>query len=219
MKRIYILIAVTACACLAGCAREVPPRGEEVEISPGKFITISRVDRSHDDNGSLGGEVYSALFIPWHGTSVLFKSSDIPVSLREHDNTLYLIGFDRETDFQKCRFTYQKLNGTIFKKIAPSEYPKEIATQNMWFSSRHSKGTDGEPIDNVELTRELNVSSGYFFHTLTAKLWVHLETGKQYWEQGDIDMNTTRSIWNDYIRKHKPVALPTIIKEDKKEDG
>ena len=217
MKRLYILIAVTAYACLAGCAREAAPREEEVEISPGKFITISRVDRSHDDNRGLGGEVYSALSIPWNGTNVLFKSSDIPVSLRELDGKLYLIGFDRETNFQKCRLTYFQQDGSTFKKIEPSEYPKQIATHNMWFGVRYGTGMTGNVIDRVELAISLDPTNVYFLRSLTAQIWCQLETGQEYYETEATLIDKTMLL--DYIEKHNPIKLTTIIKEEKKEDG
>ena len=56
----------------------------------------------------------------------------IPVSLREWNDKLFLIGYDRETNRGKPTLRYYAQNGKKFGEVKPSEYPKRIATQNLW---------------------------------------------------------------------------------------
>lgn len=145
---------------------------------------------------------------------VSWEGVDIPVCLREHEDRLYMIGFDRQTDPSKCRLKFYAQEDNSFVLIESSEFPKVIATQNMSFPSKRSKGRGRQGVDKLQMTRDLNPEDGYFMHTLTSKIWIQLETGKEYWEQDDISVHATTNALIQYVQKYKPIALPTIVKED-----
>ena len=77
-----------------------------------------------------------------------------------------LIVFDRDSDFQRVRFRFYRQDHNVLAEIEPSEFPKAIATQNMWLSA-----------DERESARDLNSADARFRKSLTAKLWRQLETG------------------------------------------
>jgi hypothetical protein len=212
IKALFVGLGIFLMVFLFGCAQAPQPAGESVEVSPGKFIVISRVDRSHDDNAGLSGSAWTGLSIPWEGTNITWRSHEIPVCLRAHDGKLYMIGFDRDTDFSKPRFKYFAQKGGILKEVPPSEYPKQIASQNMWFGDRYLVDLVGNTIDEVQLARDLDPENGHFRRSLTAQIWYHLETGKDYFETEGKRLE--KLVLAAYVAAHNPIALPTIVKDD-----
>lgn len=202
-------------------------RQDEVEIAPGQFLIFYRTDKSIDRRPStirglvksfkesvLDGEgaEWTKLVIPWRGTNIFWSSSDIPITLREHHQRLYLIGFDRR-DNAKCVFRYYAERTGTLAEVSFTNFPKPIATQNMWFDGSARYGTDrnGNPVDLVIIHRNLDPANLTFRHSLTAHLWCHLLTGRQYYEvQGHV---VDEEVLKNFIQEHKPIALPTIIKE------
>ena len=45
----------------------------------------------------------SAFTFDWNGKNVEWKGKEFPVTLREHEGSLYMVGFNRQ-DIHKCRF-------------------------------------------------------------------------------------------------------------------
>ena len=198
---VSVITMVSACGSRAGY---VPPaKKEEVEISPGVFIVLHKSDWTVDDPGNTSGEEQTRLKIPYRGEVIHWEGVDIPVVLREHEQRLYMIGYDRETGRRSAekqgkdwheRHCYYRQDDERLIEISPDEFPKEIAIQNMW-------------LQDVELQEvlELNTASIGFRLSSTAYIWEELMTGKTSRDSVD------KHLLDEYIRLYKPVNL-TMIK-------
>lgn len=206
-----LLITVVSIA-FTGCGHAKRPNYQhEVEIAPGQWLTLK------EERGKCW------FITEWNGKQVVWDGKrgrhgdedELPVTLREHAENLYLIVFNRE-NMEALKFVYFKLDksGAKFVKIPSGDFPKGIAMQNMELSprTRFSQGNDG-PIDEWELIRKLNVESIYFLNTHTAAIWIELEAGVSYAEQGKIADVERQRIVREYKAKYQPIPLPTLVKE------
>lgn len=233
LQVIFLCVAMTGC----GRASDMKTVGytAQVEIAPGKWLAVEGGDTvnaadlrpNHKDphklspldalkkilgSGSSGsgaaGAERSSLSFEWGGKQVAWKGREIPVTLREHDGTLYMIGFNR-ANMQKTRFVYFQLNakGTGFGSIKPKDFPKAIATQNMWLQGDVGKRW-------VELLPELqtlDIDGNLFDWSMTAHIWYQLVNGV---EEYQMPLNIPRDFLREYVTKYKPIALPTLVNEE-----
>ncbi len=235
-------VALPFCASLllgaaGGCAegnrgtRQFAGHLDEIEISPGRFLTVQRRDKNPDNppatlrevvrsaRGSAfrgGDEEWTSLLIPWQDTNLVWNSGDIPITLRERQGRLYLIGFDRVTDLRRPCFRYYVQDGVSFREIKPGEFPREIATQNMWLDGpgRFFMGATNGPYDHVALARDLDVENPFFSKTLTAHIWCHLMTGRPYHENWAKSCSVEKDILQEYVRMYAPIKLTAILRTD-----
>jgi hypothetical protein len=182
--------AIALCLCTAAAAGAGPravteKRHQAVEVAPGRFLTLSRVDvpgASRFVDGTR--DEATEMVIPWDGREVRWKGLDIPVSLRESDGRLHLITFDRQAGVDGVRLRYYRQGdgGDRFHEIDPAKLPKRIATQNMWMGKpdEFSRGTDGRRIYAVDLALKLDPDDVSFADTLTAAIWCQLHAGLDY---------------------------------------
>jgi hypothetical protein len=160
MVIICLLCSVFLSGCRAGDRIAVREK-EEVEISPGKWLTLEReyqydkaeleamknpVNDPHHltllglvkQFVSASGEsntrqkLEDSFTFQWKDKKAGWKGKEIIITLRECGNTLYMAGYNREVS-QKSRLVFFKLNekGTGFTAITASAFPKQIATQNV----------------------------------------------------------------------------------------
>lgn len=227
-----ILWILLGCSCLAWADEEMKfenkSRINEVEVSPGKWVAIKKTDvyaveevgKNWSYNHIVGFAKGAAeamlkgesteLIIPWNDQELLWKDSSIPVCLREKDGLLYLIAFDR-SDMKKIRFRYYAQKDKGFKEIPAMEFPKEIASQNMWLKPQaHSTGMNGECICDIELALDLSPDNKYFVNTMTAGIWNQLMTGEEY----SVAVNNVKNdVLQEFVEKYRPIKLTLIIKE------
>jgi len=187
----------------------------EVEIAPDKWLTVEKTDWYYPDDviiadRPLPEKERTRLRMTWGGQNVTWESVAIPITLREWEGKLYIIGYDRETDPDKPRFRYYRQKGNSFEEIKPHEFPKRIATQNMWIVHAKMPDDDPEKYMDLHLTRKLDPDKPYFDSTMTGHIWAQLATGKddtlQYAGVEDVD------ILKDFKEKYDPIPLPTIVK-------
>lgn len=222
-----LLAAGVALLALSGCKRDgakaLPVKKthvqQEVEVVPGKWITVERDDEEVQvDVGKhvslnipLPGDTdVTRLRIPWQDQTVVWEGTPVPFCLREWEEKLFVIGLDR-SDMKKCRFRYYRQDGDHFSDIQPGDFPKRIATQNMWFRDvdYYTIGAGGERIYDLQLARQLDPENVYFGNRLTAQVWQHLTDGKDYHQtKGGCDRDTLRA----FKKAHAPIALPTIVR-------
>lgn len=208
-----LFVAMAFCVCLSGCVRAQTPTAsyeQEVEISPGRWLKV----KCQDTIEAESDKEWSGRSFEWKGKQVNWSGPEVPITLREHGGLLYMVGFNR-VDLDNCRFVLFKLNdaGDGFIAVEREEFPKQIATQNLWL--RPDTRYQGVPRrDTWKPLRDLDISYKFFGHTFTAKMWNYLETGKQYDQQGI----APHSFLRQYVDQYKPIALPTIVKEGGKRD-
>jgi len=221
------LAASIALLALSGCERDgakaLPVKTthvqQDVEVAPGRWITIERDDEEAQiDVGKhvslnipLPGDTdITRLRIPWQDQTVVWEGMSVPFCLREWEGNLFIIGLDR-TDMSKCRFRYYRQDGNGFSEIQPEEFPKRIATQNMWFRNvdDYAVGAGGRRIYDLQLARQLDPEDVYFGSSLTAQVWQHLVSNKDYYQTtGGCDRDMLRA----FKKEHPPIALPTIVR-------
>lgn len=186
---------------------------QEVEIAPKKWLRIYRKivheaekpdwsTHSQPKPTSVDNE-WEQIDVKWNSVEVVWKGAPVPICLREWEGGLYIIGLDRSV-LERSIFRYYRLNGQSFKEVSPSEFPKSIATQNMWFK------TDKQAKRDLELTRSLNVQDKWFSDTLTAQIWIHLYRGKDFFQSKN---NEEIDAIKEYKEKFNPIVLPSIIRE------
>lgn len=204
--------------------RESIDTTRKAEVEPGNFVTYrEHLEKWALKNKSLGAVHVLAtqepafyqrdttyLSIPWQGQEVLWVGLGVPVCLRSHSNQLYLIVFDRESDAKQIRFRYFHQNHGAMAEIAPKDFPKEIAVQNLWLKKENGF-RDGKPIDEVEIVKNLDPGSIDFQDSLTAKIWAQLESGKEFYEIKDTPV--AAGFLKNFSEKYSVKKLPTVIKE------
>jgi len=233
MNRIQVMLwfslpaASIALLALSGCERDgakaLPVKTthvqEDVEVAPGRWITIERDDEEAQiDVGKhvslnipLPGDTdITRLRIPWQDQTVVWEGMPVPFCLREWEGKLFIIGLDR-TDMKKCRFRYYRQDGNGFSEIQPGEFPKRIATQNMWWRDVDEGYTDasGKRINDLQKLRELDANDIWFNRRLTAQVWRHITSGKDYYQtERNVDVDAVRA----FKEKFDPIVLPTIVR-------
>ena len=219
------LVGLILTGCGAGSGIRDVSRSREVEIAPNEWLEVRMVDTVYEPDSKKGVSTHwpeqtgriidmeeTQLSFEWNGKLVVWKGREIPVSLRKWDDRLFMIGFNREElYYQKTRFVFFKMtqDGTGFETIPASDYPREIATQNMWMSPETRYfGTRSGKMDSWELIRKLQVENRYFRTTLTAQIWYQIETGTEHSDMPSIP----HEFVVQYAEKYNPVPLPTIVK-------
>jgi len=203
------------CLSLAGCGLDRRVNYQhDVEIAPSQWLTLK------EERGKCW------FICEWKGKKVVWPGkrnddgeSEIPVTLREHEGELYLIVLNRE-NMEALRYVYFKLgpSGKRFVEIPLNEFPKQIATQNMYLDprTRYGMGNKGR-IDHWDLIKKLDPENVYFNNTPTAELWIQLETGlslQKITGLEGMDFDTRKRIIREYADKYKPIPLPTLVKEN-----
>ena len=201
---------------LTGCRNDDPVSRydlkQEVEIAPDKWLELVWHYES------------SRYTFQWNGKKVglnvkltadRLSIDESPISLREKNGTLYAISFNRK-DMRTTRFVYYALNtkGDGFKEIKAKDYPRDIATQNMWLDGIGSaRDINGNLIDELKILRELDADSMYFPDSFTGQIWASLEIGNPYLDKiEELGEDETDKIAKEYAKKHKPIPLKNLIK-------
>ena len=219
MGQIVSLLMLWACVP-AVCLAQVNPyrRSEEtrtshVEVTPGRFVPVQRHIVTWDlEDGSFAAvhtrpsakrtfhqQDHEFVSIPWDSGEVRWLGVGVPVSLRAWEGRLHLIVFDRDSDFEKVRFRFYRQDHNVLSEIEPREFPKAIATQNMWLRS-----------EDLQSARHLDPGDATFRKSLTAKIWRQLEDGTEYYDMpGDpVDEGFLRQ----YLGKHNVLRLNELVK-------
>jgi hypothetical protein len=97
----------------------------------------------------------------------------------------------------------------VLAEVRPREYPKDIATQNLWLS-REGGMRNGKVIDEVEIAKALDADDIDFQCSLTAKIWCQLESGKEFYE---MDVAVNPRLLSDYLADHNVQKLKAILRD------
>ncbi len=232
------VILITGATMFSSCSEEPSEKNkgilakfhgrDDVEISPGKFITIGNTSKDIDykptgfketvglivDSVKNGPE-WTHIGVPWNGKLLEWKGEPIPICLREFEGKLYMVVYDRTVP-NKSRFRYYKEDKETLIEIKASDFPKKIAIQNMWLTEQWGWGDEGA-IDRIQILIDLNPSHKYFRSTgLTSSLWICLSTEKEYYEIDGYNVKITydeeKKILLEYAQKYEPIKLTQIVK-------
>lgn len=107
-----------------------------------------------------GGKLYT-----WSG------GDERPFVFGLRDGKLYMAVFDRGTYNRECFRYYRSDEANVLKEIPPDEFPKALAIQNTWLDK-----------EGIELLTSMDPEDWRFRESLTAKMWLHLEKGVDYWK-------------------------------------
>ena len=220
-----LVLLLAVCLMCTGCIeRSIPTAAhkDQIEIAPGKWLVVS----AEDTIEAGPKEEWSSLVFEWNGSTVKWRGPEIPITLREHEGTLYMIGFNRE-NLDHAKFVPLRLNlaGDGFKTIERGEFPRSIATQNMWLRQRTRYinvmvGGEGKLVDQWAELRKLDIDGPGFGKCMTSRIWYYLVTGKQSGEERwDPEYDISPAFLREYVEKYKPIALPTIVKEPTEAGG
>jgi hypothetical protein len=203
MMRNYVPVLILLLGLMTaplGC-RERPAQGaadkvEDVEISPGVFITMER----WIDIYGAGGPESTRLRVPYQEDNVEWDGVGKPVILREHGGRLYMVIYDRETPRRSGRrgvqYLYFRQGGNKFVRIDAAQFPKEVAIQNVLVDT-----------DDVRALLELDTADSSFQVGLTADIWEELETGKREHEPVSF---VSKAFLDQYVQRYKPSRLTEI---------
>lgn len=116
-----------------------------------------------------------------------------PVVIRESEDTLYLVVFDRETDFAQIRFRFFAERHNGFHEIPAREFPGGVAVQNMWLEDR-----------DKTLVANLDIAATGFSESLTARMWRQILTATEYFEDPS---PVPSEHLQQFVAKYKPQPL------------
>ena len=219
MKTLLLTVLIISIAS-ASAAAQVNKRVREehlttkwVEVSPGDFAPVRAYTMTWDlADGSFGAvhtlETEPRQFFHKDTTYLLVRGVQwvgvgVPISLRVHDDKLHLIVFDRDTDFDRIRLRYFREKEKVLTEIEPKDYPKSIATQNLWLR-------EGEELQRA---LALDPADPNFRRSLTAMVWRQLEKGTEYYEDRDGDVD--QKLLEEYLRRHNVERLTRIVDKPK----
>jgi hypothetical protein len=195
-------------------------RDGQSEVSPGVWIKYQEYRTKWELGNTSWGAVHGMaspkrefwqtdsqwMSIPWKGDNVTWLGVGEPICLRAWKDELYMIVFDRDSvPVNQARFRFYRQSHGVLAEIAAKDFPREIATQNLWLSTEAGY-RDGKAINEVDIAKALDPASIDFQRSLTAYIWRQCETGKEY----DSGLAVEQSILEAYLKKYAMVRLLEI---------
>jgi hypothetical protein len=190
---IGLLMMVFCCGCRARQGDEIL-----VEVEPGKFIKVEKLDRSDS----------TRLVIKTNGEEIVWDGKEIPFLLRRFENRYYIVGYDQaaglefaikwgntagsETEPYPKVIRYFMQDGNRFITIRKENFPPKIAYQNMWISEFR-----------LPAIRDRDISSYDFIGSPIAFVWADLLDEYPKRTQHEI----TVELLQRFIDKYQPYRL------------
>jgi hypothetical protein len=210
MKLVVLIVALASLSagCQAGQSNsytcDVALKKIQAEVAPGKTVEIKEFAFLWELKKGSWNDVHAEkvprklfyqvdttyLSIPRAKHELLWVGVGVPFLLREWKSALYLVVLDRETSSTRMRFRFYKEDMDCLREIRVTEFPKEIAVQNLWLTTK----------ERLQATAQLDAQKVVFQSSLTAKLWCQLETGKEFYEQAAIH---SEAFLRGFMKKHK----------------
>jgi hypothetical protein len=175
------------------------------------------------------------LVIKYEGKIVKYDGPvgvNAPEALMEYNGKLYVLALDASAQsLKECkkrgpwRMRCFEQEGLGFKEIPATNYPRSIATINIWrpdgfqgkISRRYQSGMHGEKIDQLAFAKNFDTEDLYFANCEIAWLWFMLEVVNDFGAvTGSMNLSGIRYDSQDrtFIRnfkaKYKPVQLTTM---------
>lgn len=182
----YVLIAILTIAMFLfwvfpnKLVRNTRTRTLSVELKPDHFIEFKKHEVNWDlrygsfmavhilpiKEGTFFQKDTTYISVPWENRELLWVGLGDPISIREYNGLLYMIIWDRESNFHKIRYRYFKQVHDIFAEISWNEYPRNIAVCNL-------ESNDFKCLNDMSKLKK----------SATARIWYNLEHGIEYYEQ------------------------------------
>lgn len=193
--------------------RECQRWTETARLSDGSLASVefessSRVYWSFGHAGGFGGggeimrtEIHAAgKHYRWTG------GDERPFVLGIKDGRVFLAVFDRG-DMSRIRYRYYRSNSeNRLVEISPTEFPKELAVQNLWLDSEES--------EDFKRLQKMDPDDYWFRHSLTGRMWLHLVKNVDYFQSDSEDTHPTPQFIAEYKKKYlaKPLVstLPSV---------
>jgi hypothetical protein len=224
MNFLYSMMILSFLVLSYGCSGGKESQYQYVEIAPGKYVPVKFPTYMTCD-----------LIIKYDGKIVTFKGPagiNDPETLMEYNGKLYVLALDASAQsLKECRergpwrWRCFEQEGLGFKEIPATNYPRSIATINIWrpdgfqgnTSRRYRSGMKGEKIDQLVFAKKFDTEDLYFANCEIAWLWFMLEVvndlGAVTGGMGLSDMrydSEDRTFIRKFKAKYKPVQLTTI---------
>jgi len=129
----------------------------------------------------------------------------IPIIINEYDGITYIVELDLETDYSKKCFRFYIYKGEEWEEINCTEFPKILAVQNV-ITNKESR----------DIVLKMDPEDYWFRQSSTGRIWVLLETGKQYYQTQDDDSYTSyffAEFKEKYITKKASTGTDTTPKD------
>lgn len=233
------LLAIFGCGF--GSPMTTIPQTSEVEVAPGRWLDVSMKHTVYASDYRIPGDnphslersearrqmstntedsfkhsklmEATRLSFEWDSKQVAWEGKEIPITLRELDGRLFMIGFNREDlQRQKTRLVFFEMSddGSSFTQIPPNSFPRKIATQNMWITPNRYARTNEGIVDMLDLVKNFETDSRLFARTFTAKMWYQIETGTELYS---MPSTIPQEFLEQYVKLYQPIPLPTVMKE------
>lgn len=136
-----------------------------------------------------------------NGKNIEWKGIYKPLIINSIDNDFYIVVLDLETDIDKIRLRYFKMNHDKWNEISHNNFPRNIAIQNLLLSHNAGMKSDRSIIDEYKIVQELNPYDDMFQKSRTAKIWQHIEYGIDYYESHDrVDSEVLKDFKEKYFK-------------------
>ena len=182
---------------------------EHIEIWDLKYTSFAAVHALKTKEAKYYQRNTTYLSISWQGQDLFWVGVGVPICLRSDNKVLYLVVFDRDSDFSYIRFRYYRQDHSVLAEITPKEFPKEIAVQNLWLKKENGFHNDGKPINEIEIAKNLDPEDSDFQQSLTAKMWMQLETGKEFYETEHDPVPA--EFLKEFLKNNKVKKLQSIV--------
>jgi hypothetical protein len=162
--------------------REHHEWSEEIKLWDGRKLPIQRHNSDRVYHGGHGfgwggGDPWEDVQFTIVGKEYRWEGPYIPIAIQpDKDNTVYLVVFDRESDFSHPGFRlYRATSQSKWEEIPPAQFPKHLAIQNTWLRKNNGIGMDGKVLNEYQVVSEMDPGFIWFRESLTAKLWSCLD--------------------------------------------
>ncbi|NIQ65523.1 MAG: hypothetical protein GTN94_03275 [Candidatus Aminicenantes bacterium] len=143
---------------------------------------------------SIGGGCHRRdINFSYKGEEYFFRSSDEVVLLNIWDNIFYLVVLIDEDGSKykyKAKFHFFKYQGG-WQEVSSNEFPKEIAIVNSYLSEPYASESD-----------DINKNIEDLKNTRTAKLWLRLEKGIDYYQTRGPKFQVDKQAIFEYKKKY-----------------
>ncbi len=154
-----------------------------------------------------GGSIREKLEFEYKDVYYVWEGSDLPIAVQPDREKIYLVAFDRDSEFS----LYRAVSATEWEDVTTKEFPRYLAIQNASFSKKVEAGKN-----DLDVVDAMDPADPAFRKSLTAKLWSFLESS---------NFNFKAEPSEEFLRQYKDKHIQFqrgpggVIKIDKSKTG